>query len=102
MVASMLAGEPPLRELVELLRPDILPDGTAPEERLVASGLSWQRYLDLDKALGDDRPGPRFYFLNGDLEIITTSQEHERIKKWIADLLSDYFFEAGMEIMPRG
>jgi len=68
-----------------------LPDGTDPEERLIICGLSWQRYLDLDKALGDDRPGPRFYYLDGDLEIMTTSNEHERIKKWIGDLLRIYF-----------
>ena len=102
MVASILTGEPSLDKFGELLRPEPLPDGTEPEERLILCGLSWQRYLDLDKALGDDRPGPRFYYLDGDLEIMTTSNEHERIKKWIGDLLSDCFFETGMEIMPRG
>lgn len=102
MAASILAGEPPLRELAELLRPDTLPDGTEPEERLICCGLSWQRYLDLDKKLGDDRPGPRFYYLDGDLEIMTTSREHERIKKWIGDLLAIYFEHFGTEIMPCG
>ncbi len=102
MVASLLTGQPPSREFAELLRPEPLPDGTDPEERLIVCGLSWQRYLDLDKALGDDRPGPRFYYLDGDLEIMTTSNEHERIKTWIGDLLADYFFETGAEIMPRG
>ena len=102
MVASFLTGQPPFGEFAELLRPEPLPDGTDPEERLIICGLSWQRYLDLDKALGDDRPGPRFYYLDGDLEIMTTSNEHERIKKWIGDLLADYFFEAGIEIVPRG
>ncbi|MBM3882276.1 MAG: Uma2 family endonuclease [Verrucomicrobia bacterium] len=102
MVASLLTGQPPLGELAELLRPEPLPDGTDPEERLILCGLSWQRYLDLDKALGDNRPGPRFYYLDGNLEIMTTSNEHERIKKWIGDLLADYFFEAGVEIVPRG
>src|SRR5207247_6900261 len=102
MVASFLTGQPPFGEFAELLRPEPLPDGTDPEERLIICGLSWQRYLDLDKALGDDRPGPRFYYLDGDLEIMTTSNEHERIKKWIGDLLADYFFEAGIEIVPSG
>src|SRR5438552_15126179 len=102
MVASLLSGQPPSREFAELLRPEPLPDGTEPEERLIICGLSWQRYLDLDKALGDDRPGPRFYYLDGDLEILTTSKEHERIKKWLGDLLADYFFQAGVEITPRG
>jgi Uma2 family endonuclease len=56
----------------------------------------------LDKALGDDRPSPRFYYLDGELEIMTTSNEHERIKKWIGDFLADYFLEFGPDIVPRG
>jgi Uma2 family endonuclease len=101
MVASLLSADP-TPELVELLRPERLPDGTEPEERLILCGLSWQRYLALDKALGDDRPGPRLYYLDGDLEIMTTSNEHERIKKWIGGLMDIYFEEIGIEIMPRG
>ena len=53
-------------------------------------------------SIGDDRPGPRFYYLEGDLEIMTTSNEHERIKKWLADLPAVYFEVAGIDIMPRG
>ena len=59
--------------LEELLRPDTLADGAEPEQRIVVSGISWDRYLLLDKKLGDDRPGPRLYYLEGELEIMTTS-----------------------------
>lgn len=102
MVASLLTGEPETREFAEMLRPDPLPNGHEPEERLILCGLSWERYLALDKALGDDRPGPRFYYLDGDLEIMTTSHEHERIKTWIATCMYIFFEHAGTEIMPRG
>src|ERR1041385_1386219 len=102
MVAELLTGQPPSREFAELLRPEPLPDGTEREERMIICGLSWQRYLDLDKALGDDRPGPRFYFLDGDLEIMTTSKEHERIKKWIGGFIEDYFLHIDTETVPRG
>ena len=102
MVASLLTGQPPSPEFVDLLRPEPLPDGTNPEERLIICGLSWQRYLDLDKALGDDRPGPRFYYLDGDLEIMTTSNEHERIKKWLGGFIEDYFLHLDTEIVTRG
>ena len=102
MVASLLLGEASPPEFAALLRPEPLPDGTDPEERLILCGLSWQRYLDLDKALGDDRPGPRFYYLDGDLEIMTTSNEHERIKTWIGGFLEIYFDEIGPDIVPRG
>ena len=86
----------------ELLRPEPLPDGTQPERRIVFGGISWRRYLAFDKKLGDDRPGPRLYYLDGELEIMTTSNEHERVKKWIGGLLEIYFEETGIEIMPRG
>jgi len=102
MVAPLLTGQEETRSFAELLTPDPLPDGTEPEQRLIICGISWQRYLALDKALGDDRPGPRFYYLEGDLEIMTTSKEHERIKKWLADLLAVYFEEQGIDITPRG
>ncbi len=102
MVASVLTGQNEKSAWVDLLRPDPLADGSDPEGRVIHCGISWSRYLALDKELGDDRPGPLFYYLDGNLEIMTTSNEHERIKKWIADFLADYFMEAGIEIMPRG
>lgn len=102
VVASLLTGQSDTREFAQLLRPDLLPDGYEPEERLILCGVSWERYLALDKALGDDRSGPRFYYLDGDLEIMTTSDEHERIKKWIGSFMDIFFEHAGTEIMPRG
>lgn len=87
----------------EALRPDILTDdGQEPERRIVLSGLSWERYLVLDLALGDDRPGPRFYYLDGDLEIMSTSEEHERVKTWIGEFLGDYLLEADIAAITRG
>ncbi|MBM3832944.1 MAG: Uma2 family endonuclease [Verrucomicrobia bacterium] len=102
MVASLLTNQSETRALAELLRPDPLDDGTEPEERVIICGISWERYLALDKAVGDDRSAPRFYYLDGDLEIMTTSNEHERIKKWLGGLLEIYFDSIGIEIMPRG
>ena len=86
----------------EALRPDVLADGHEPERRVVLCGLSWERYLALDKALGDDRPGPRFYYLDGELEIMSTSEEHERIKTWLGGFMETYFDEIGIEIVTRG
>ena len=91
------------RAFVGLLRSDLLVDGHEPEQRAVYENLSWERYLALDKALGDDRPGPRFYYLDGTLEILTTSDEHERVKKWISRLLEIYLEEVmDFDITMRG
>jgi Uma2 family endonuclease len=102
VTASLLieSGEGPAT--AELPRPEPLADGILPEERLVICGISWERYLAFDKALGDDRPGPRFYYLDGELEIMTTSNEHERVKEWIGGFLDDYFLEQNIETIPRG
>src|SRR5687767_8500132 len=102
MVAPVLTHSGYDAALGELLQPAPLADGTEPERRVIYCAIPWNRYLAFDKKLGDDRPGPRLYYLDGELEIMTTSNEHERIKEWIGDLLADYFFETGIEIMPRG
>ena len=59
MVSPALTDQEEPTSLVELLQPEPLADGTRPEQRVVYCGLSWNRYLDLDKQLGHDRPGPR-------------------------------------------
>jgi len=101
MVASVLNHPDREAAFEELLQPERAPD-SAPEQRVVVCGVSWKRYLDFDKKLGDDRPGPRLYYLDGELEIMTTSNEHERIKKWVGGFLEDYFLEMGIEIYTRG
>jgi Uma2 family endonuclease len=102
MVAPIVkpAREGPV--LARLLRPDLLVDGAEPEQRIVYSNISWERYLAFDEKLGHDRPGPRLYYWAGQLEIMSTSEEHERLKEWLGDLMSDYFFEKGIEVIPRG
>lgn len=89
-------------ELQELLRPEKLQDGTEPEQRIILCDISWERYLALDKALGDDRPSPRFYFFENSLEVMTTSNEHERVRKWLSGLMDLYFDHAGIDPIPRG
>src|SRR2546430_2808328 len=102
MLASVLINGDNGPASAELLQPEPREDGLEPEGRMVVCGLSWERYLAFDKRLGDDRPGPRLYYLDGELEIMTTSNEHERIKKWIGGFMDIYFDEIGIEIMPRG
>ena len=103
MVASLLTGSDETHDITELLRPDILINGHTPEQRVVYSGLSWERYLALDKLRGDDCPFPRFYYLAGELEIMTHSAEHEHIKKWLGDFVAIYLEEAtSFDVWMRG
>ena len=102
VVASLLTSPEAEAALEDLLRPEPAGPGGAAEQRVVFCGVAWNRYLAFDKKLGDDRPGPRLYYLAGELEIMTTPNEHERVKKWIGGFMDIYFEETGTEIMPRG
>jgi Uma2 family endonuclease len=101
MVAPVLTRKKEQVVLEELFWPE-MPSGPQPERRIVVSTVTWEQYLGFDKKLGEDRSGPRLYYLGGELEIMTTSNEHERIKEWIGSLMDVYFEEAGVEIMHRG
>src|SRR5438876_8667197 len=101
MLSSVLTN-PEKAPALAALRPEPLANGLEPEERIIFCGISWKGYLDLDKRLGDDRSGPRLYYIDEKLEIMTTSNEHERIKEWMGDFLADYFMQAGIDIIARG
>src|SRR3954467_1624302 len=94
---------PVRRELVlRYARPALLPGGIVPEARTVFGGVGWTGYQEFQAALGHDRPGPRLYYLDGDLEVMSTSEEHERIKKWIGGCVDDFLIHNGILNMPRG
>lgn len=73
-----------------------------PEQRVVLHGVSWEQYEALLTALGDDQPALRLSYLEGSLEIMTTSREHEKIKTIIGLLLEAYFFEKQIRFIGIG
>jgi Uma2 family endonuclease len=76
------------------MNPQILqPTIPAAEQRLVLEGVTWQQYETLLATLGDDFPNLRLSYLEGTLEITTTSPEHEELKTTIGMLLEEYFQE---------
>ena len=54
--------------------------------RLLLHGVSWGRYV-LIRELLDDQPGLRMTYLEGTLEIMSPSRQHERKKTLIARLI---------------
>jgi Uma2 family endonuclease len=70
------------------------------DQRIVIYGMSFARYVALRELL-EDR-GLRVSFLEGALEIVSPSHEHERRKKTIARLLELYALERGVELYPYG
>ncbi len=77
-----------------LLSPPIaVPTDPTAESRLLLSTVSWQRYEQLLETFGNDFPALRLSYLNGDLEIMSTSRLHEELKTIIALLLEAYLIE---------
>ncbi|QYO68457.1 Uma2 family endonuclease [Leptolyngbya sp. 7M] len=74
------------------MAPQVLAHPSA-EQRVVLDGVSWQQYEILLATLGNDFPNLRLSYLEGVLEIMATSPEHEEIKKMIGMLMEAYFQE---------
>ncbi|MCT7971778.1 Uma2 family endonuclease [Laspinema olomoucense] len=79
--------------------PKIIP---LPEQWLILPGYqSWQEFKAI-QVLMNQVAGLRISYLDGCVELMTTGEEHESIKKAIAILLEIYLFEMGIEFIPIG
>ncbi len=72
------------------------------EDRILLSVLDWETYEAIDAAFAEDLDGSRLFYLDGVLEIMGTSSRHEELKKWLADLLAQYFIARRVPVYPRG
>jgi Uma2 family endonuclease len=71
------------------------------DQQVVLFGVSWQQYENLLTTLGDF-PGLRMTYLEGGLEILMPSSEHEMLKKVIARLLERYAEELDIPLHGYG
>ena len=72
------------------------------EDRVVVGRTSWEQYVAMDEERGADNSHPRLYYLDEQLEIMTTSLRHERLKEWIALLVMEFSYEADIEVFAHG
>ncbi len=72
----------------------------ADEQRLVLRGVEWKEYVILRELI--DRPGLRMTYLEGALELMTPSPDHERWKTNIARLLELYAHILRIELYGYG
>ncbi len=77
------------------------PHLTKGEQRLLLHNVSWDAYRAIGEALRD-RPGLRMTYDRGSLEFMTTSPEHEKLKKRLARLIETLAEECGFTIEPAG
>jgi Uma2 family endonuclease len=71
------------------------------DHRVQMHAISWEHYELLLEIRGP-RPRPRMAYLDGELELMTTSQDHERLKCWIRALAEVYMLEAGIDFSGYG
>lgn len=69
------------------------PESFQEEQRLILNGVTWQQYENLMSMFMDQLPALRMTYLEGTLEIMTTSPEHERLKTIIGRLIETYALE---------
>lgn len=89
-----------LTELIQSLEQETL-NNLQKEERFITNEVSWQQYEALLVRL-EDNSYYRFTYLDGVLEIVSPSRQHEGVKKRIATLLEVYFEETDTEYFPLG
>ena len=67
------------------------------DDRVVMAGLSWDDF-EAQLAVRGDRAGPRMAYLDGVLEIMSPSKDHERIKSYIGRLIETYALERDIDL----
>jgi Uma2 family endonuclease len=72
------------------------------EMRVVVAKVPWVLYKRIDDARGPDCGVPKLYWHDNQLEIMSTSLNHEELKKWIASMLEDFLLWVGIEYFTHG
>lgn len=71
------------------------------DQRIVMHCVPWSHF-EAQLALRGDAPVPRMAYLEGVLELMSPSKDHERIKSYIGRLLEAYALERDIDLSPYG
>ncbi len=71
------------------------------DQRLVTYAVPWSHY-EAQLALRGEAPVPRIAYLEGAMELMSPSKDHERIKSYIGCLVEAYALERGVDLSPYG
>ena len=71
------------------------------DQRIVLHGVPWAHY-EAQLALRGDAPVPRISYLDGSMELMTPSKQHERVKSFIGMLIEAYALETELDLSPYG
>ena len=68
---------------------------------IILQDINWTQFTNLLEAKGD-KPIPRLTYLDGQLELMSPSVDHEKIKSMIGRLLEAYCLEKNISFSPYG
>lgn len=68
---------------------------------MIVHGVAWSGYEAQVAWLGD-APVPRVAYLDGAMELMSPSWDHERLKSYLGRLIETYALERGIELSPYG
>jgi Uma2 family endonuclease len=69
------------------------------DQRVVMYGVPWTHF-ETQLALRGDTAGPRMAYLEGTLELMTPSRDHERITSYIGRLIETFALERNVVLSP--
>jgi len=76
-------------------------DTPSADQIIVFHDVTWEDYERLLEIRGD-KSAPRINYLEGELEIMSPSKDHEQIKSFIGHLLEFWCIDRGIEVTPFG
>lgn len=71
------------------------------EQRFIQTGVVWESFKAIQSGFAAS-PGVRLFYHEGELEILSTSPEHEIVKGNIGYLLEDFMLNQGIEFVSTG
>jgi Uma2 family endonuclease len=74
----------------------------APDSRVLVNQVPWSTYVTMRDLLDEAGSGVRLTYLEGTLEIMSPSNDHESLKKLLARLLEAWADEAGVDLEGLG
>ena len=85
-----------------VMMPSIVDTTSIDDQQFLIPGChSWQQFKTLQRWV-ENIPGLRVSYVDGYIQLMTASKQHQRIKKFIAILLEVYFFEMEIPFFPAG
>src|SRR5689334_4224436 len=76
-------------------------DTPSADQIIVFHDVTWEDYERVLEIRGD-KSAPRIAYLEGELEIMSPSRDHEQIKSFIGHLLETWCIDRGIEVTPFG